>query len=100
MRCKPGARLCPQDQPQRGQKAAAPEQLDQLSEVRTRCGWCSAHTAALRPRPREAAIMRIVVVPGPIVFPALKRWAILCRPFGLSGRTPKHSRWQEGRHTV
>src|SRR5260221_14063533 len=57
MRCKAGARVCRWDQPQRGRKAAAQEQMDEVSEVRARCGWCSAPTAALQGT-RGRAIMR------------------------------------------
>src|SRR5258706_61358 len=48
-----GARLCPEDQPQCGRKNCNARVSRKAFGGSTRCGWCSAHTAALQERTGE-----------------------------------------------
>jgi len=56
-----GARLCPQDQPQRAGTAQRVGVKQESLAVPTRCGWCSAHSRAPKNRRSSRRFPRILI---------------------------------------
>src|SRR6266700_5470832 len=56
-----GARLCPQDQPQRAGTAQRVGVKQESLAVPTRCGWCSAHSRAPKKRHGSQRFPRILI---------------------------------------